>query len=53
VSPISDTLDLNPIQHDDALQFLDRYKSILEGIDLHRLVVWLKQYKKQERGDLL
>jgi HJR/Mrr/RecB family endonuclease len=35
----------------DAQEFLNSNKWVLEGVDFLRLVEWLNQYKKEERGD--
>jgi restriction endonuclease Mrr len=37
----------------DAQEFLNSNRWVLEGVDFQRLVEWLKQYKKEERGDLI
>jgi HJR/Mrr/RecB family endonuclease len=36
-----------------AKDYLDRNRWLLEGVDYHKLVEWILEYRKRERGDLL
>jgi len=36
-----------------AAEYLDKNKYLLDGVDFNRLMEWIQEYRKRERGDLL